>query len=531
MTSAVIDWDKDLPPEPEEEYQALVRALRRTRGFNLLFIQCSPAEGERVIARAKADITNKNIDVLRLDKGVYKFYDLIEALPNRDKINILFVKGLEYSLFEYEDEKRELGWENKDIYSYSWRGVPLVLINLNQQRERFRDNFNICFAFIMRPFAIDYLLQRAPDFFDWRSGLFKVSAETDIISGTDLDDFNNLSYRERQAELLEIKRRLEDNCQTANQKADLLYQQGLLLVSDRRYEEAIVSFDESLKIKDDSYKSWHYKGISLNNVGRYEEALASFDKALEFEKTDHQVWTKRGYALDSLEKYKEALASYDEAIKLKPDSPKAWYYRGLLLRRLGRFQEAIESYDKAIEFKPDYYQAWAKLTHALEWLGRDICDRELISSAKKANELFQLGKYNDWYSQASVLSTLGCYKEAIACYDKALELQPGISINWNNRGVLLTKVGRYEEAIAYYEKAIEIEPRNYIAWANKGNALKNLGRYKEAIASYYKGFLSVQKIGIFLREVKSKQRDLSQIVRDLSIGILQGLLKKIGFRR
>ena len=37
-------------------------------------------------------------------------------------------------------------WDNNEIISISRRGVPPVLINLNQQRERFRDDFDICFG-------------------------------------------------------------------------------------------------------------------------------------------------------------------------------------------------------------------------------------------------------------------------------------------------------------------------------------------------------------------------------------------------
>ncbi len=162
MTAEIIDCDADLPEaEPEEEYQTLVRTLKRTDGFRLLFVECSLAEGERLIAKVQADVPQKKIEVLPLDESVYNFYNIIKDLPDRDAINILFVKGLEYSLYEYEKEKKEIGWESKDIYSYSWRGVPPVLINLNQQRERFRDDFKICFVFILPRFAVNYFIHRA----------------------------------------------------------------------------------------------------------------------------------------------------------------------------------------------------------------------------------------------------------------------------------------------------------------------------------------------------------------------------------
>jgi hypothetical protein len=35
MNPDFSDWDEDLPPEPEEVYQDLIRALKRKSGFGL----------------------------------------------------------------------------------------------------------------------------------------------------------------------------------------------------------------------------------------------------------------------------------------------------------------------------------------------------------------------------------------------------------------------------------------------------------------------------------------------------------------
>ncbi|BDA65900.1 hypothetical protein CAL7716_000660 [Calothrix sp. PCC 7716] len=48
----------------------------------------------------------------------------------------------------------------------------------------------------------------------------------------------------------------------------------------------------------------------------------------------------------------------------------------------------------------------------------------------------------------------------------------------------LGQLGRFEEAIASYDKAVEIKPDFYEAWNNRGNALRNLERFEEAIISY-----------------------------------------------
>ncbi len=82
------------------------------------------------------------------------------------------------------------------------------------------------------------------------------------------------------------------------------------------------------------------------------------------------------------------------------------------------------------------------------------------------------------------LANLGKLQEAIACFDRALEINPRNAEAWNNKGVSLANLGKPEEAIACYDRALEINPRYAGAWNNKGVSLANLGKLQEAIACY-----------------------------------------------
>ncbi|MBC6424372.1 MAG: tetratricopeptide repeat protein, partial [Hormoscilla sp. SP12CHS1] len=59
---------------------------------------------------------------------------------------------------------------------------------------------------------------------------------------------------------------------------------------------------------------------------------------------------------------------------------------------------------------------------------------------------------------------LSRYDEAIASYDKAIEIKPDDYEAWNNRGKALYQLSRYDEALASYDKAIEIKRDDYEAW-------------------------------------------------------------------
>ncbi|PSB41643.1 prenyltransferase [Cyanosarcina cf. burmensis CCALA 770] len=110
---------------------------------------------------------------------------------------------------------------------------------------------------------------------------------------------------------------------------------------------------------------------------------------------------------------------------------------------------------------------------------------EAIATYDKA---LNINPNNDlaWFGRGVALEKLGQYEEALATYDKALNINPNNNLAWFGRGVALVNLGRVEEAIATYDKALDINPNNDLAWYNRGVALGKLGRIEEALASYDK---------------------------------------------
>lgn len=162
------DWDQDIPPEGYEEYQTLFNVLKRKNKneFGLFFVECLPVETEKIVFQLIDDIPEKKIEFLSLVEPISNLYNQVLNLYINNQFDILFIQGLEYSLYKYEQEK--FG-EITETHFHDLSSVPPILDHLNKLRESFRDNIPITFVFLGRPFLIDYFIHRAQDFFDWKS--------------------------------------------------------------------------------------------------------------------------------------------------------------------------------------------------------------------------------------------------------------------------------------------------------------------------------------------------------------------------
>jgi tetratricopeptide (TPR) repeat protein len=279
MTTTLKPEDFDLPPETEEEvYASLLLALRRKQGFGLFFVQCTPAQGQDVMARLREDLAGKRLATVQVERETTTLYEEIEALWEREPFDLLFVQGLEQALYGYEDTKRLMGWTSEEVYSYSWRGVPPILNHLNQRRDKLRNHFPVCFVFLVPVFVVDYLMQRAADFFDWRSGLFAFprnpeSLTQDIeqaLAEGNYEEYLKMPPAKRQERILELKN-LYVNCNEFNKRIHLLWEIGRLFYTENEYVNAIASFEQLLKIDPEYLWGWIGRGNVLNKMGRIQE--------------------------------------------------------------------------------------------------------------------------------------------------------------------------------------------------------------------------------------------------------------------
>ena len=89
-----------------------------------------------------------------------------------------------------------------------------------------------------------------------------------------------------------------------------------------------------------------------------------------------------------------------------------------------------------------------------------------------------------WNTLGRVQLQMGNRKDAIASFEKAVDLNPKNSYARNNLGLALIYDKRFEEAADMLEQAVELEPVEAYMWNNLGMAYEQLDRLEDARAAY-----------------------------------------------
>ncbi len=111
------------------------------------------------------------------------------------------------------------------------------------------------------------------------------------------------------------------------------------------------------------------RAVGLYTDEKYEEALSSYEASIR-EYPDF-IHAQRGRArtLMQLGRDKEALEAFNEVLKRDPNSAVSYANRGILQDRMGFYSQAIADYDRAIKMDP-------RLGEGLDWFTRLLQNRK-----------------------------------------------------------------------------------------------------------------------------------------------------------
>ncbi len=195
----------------------------------------------------------------------------------------------------------------------------------------------------------------------------------------------------------------------------LCWQQAALYGDmDRFWQAAIAGNSRPWKARNDY-------GSQLLDVNRHQEAEAQFQEAARLFPDYAAAYVNLANAQSEQGRRTEALTSVEKAISLQPENNAAMHYnKAVILDQLGRPQESEDALREAIRQKPDFFAAHNDLGNKL------LLNRRL--------------------------------DEAMACFQRLLELRPGNAKALTSIGNINYLRGETGAALASFEAALRDDP-------------------------------------------------------------------------
>lgn len=245
------------------------------------------------------------------------------------------------------------------------------------------------------------------------------------------------------------------------------YLLGAVLMKTGRTDEAINSLMMCRNLNPDHVDALNMLGALYSDAGRPAEAVKTLSHAATLTRIDPNIWCNLGRARCEYKQYDQALDAFKNALDLRPDYGEALNGYGLSLAKLGRMNEAVTAFTQCLAINNDLEAAHSNLVQYL------IEDGQIENALERCGTAIE-----KWPDRSRLrlflavgLQQSGREEDALASFQKAIELDPLDTLPLNKTSNFLYILGRWKEAEIYAQQSLEIDSKS-------ASALNNLGRIR-----------------------------------------------------
>lgn len=143
---------------------------------------------------------------------------------------------------------------------------------------------------------------------------------------------------------------------------DAFCEKGLILLANKRYQEADEAFTEALRYDSRNARAWLGKAKALAGVDRWGASIQAVDRFISLIPDSREGWLFKAELLLEKNRHQDAERAYARYLDMEPGDSKAWCGRGVALQAMGLIEDAEKCFRKCIEIDPGNERAnhWLK---------------------------------------------------------------------------------------------------------------------------------------------------------------------------
>lgn len=236
--------------------------------------------------------------------------------------------------------------------------------------------------------------------------------------------------------------------------------------------EFTIMFDPEIEARCD-------EALALARTGKVKKAEKLFAELIGQHPYYHTVQYGMGVCHAMQSRFEDSIEYFNRAIKIFPYFAEAHFNLGLSYYFLFDLAKSFRALKAAIQFDlpPDHLAEAKRLLAKLENVITN--DQSLALEAGLRNmETFDI---------AFETMKKGEFDKALALFNAVLSVTPDHHPSWGNKGLAYAGLGKKREALACFDKALELDPSYEIAAVNKimVEGLKEGECIKQVNSAYY----------------------------------------------
>jgi tetratricopeptide (TPR) repeat protein len=233
-------------------------------------------------------------------------------------------------------------------------------------------------------------------------------------------------------------------------------------------ERIIEDMRQTIALQPNNWKAHHTLAGIYADTGQYDLAIRHYGETIGLRPELSDAYAGRGRAYSEMGMVDQAIADLSTAIKLNPTPIQPYFDRGIAYAQKEEYNLAISDFTQAIS----------------------LLTEEPASFEYDEDEGFtfifgdSLKEFDVYYNRGLAYIHVGRLDEAIADFDRVIELKPDHVEAYDGRGVAHFINDESDKAIADYTEAIRLDSFHARAYCNRGVAYYYAGMQAQAISDF-----------------------------------------------
>lgn len=274
---------------------------------------------------------------------------------------------------------------------------------------------------------------------------------------------------------------------------------GMALQAHALYGEAEVCYRRARLLDPPSFRWAYYLGVTQADLGILGDAAATLQEAMRLNPEYLPAQLKLGGYLLASGKWQEAAQLYEAVLGKHPENAAANYGLGRVRAVRKDLEGAVESFRKACALFPNFGPAHYALAQTYKRLGKTdqsleelaLYDRDKTSMPNGGDELLDeiwalRANPQDQMRLGMELARQGRLAEAVAAYEKALQMDPKLVEAHVSLVSLCGQLGQFDKGEEHFQAAVRFDPKDPASYFNRGLLLAGQGKFAEAEKAFRK---------------------------------------------